>query len=207
MALQLQPSHDNVTIEVQFSVFCAGHGQPPWAALPMPWLVADCDATSLAHLPGLMNRWRWRDDHTAMEARFVVNRLLWQMAHADDIPTTNADHPRPPQWLRDAITAADAKLKDPDFRVSGLARLAGVSENYLNRVVRQCYGRTAQALLRQMRIHRAQHMLEQNPEQSSKAIAARCGFSSTRQLRDAWQAETGSGLRQARQAAQGIISP
>ena len=164
MALSLTRSKDSDIVELQFSAFTDTGTQPPWSRFPMPWVVHDQAITSLADLPDDMGSWRWLDGHAAMRARFAVDRILWDMATSAENTTLAPAPCQPPGWLRDAITAAQPRLKDPTFTVSALARLAGCSDNHLNRTVRHTFNRTAQALLRELRINRARHMLTHDPD-------------------------------------------
>ena len=130
-----------------------------------------------------------------MEARFRVDRLLWEMAQSIDNKVITQTIPQPKNWLRDATTSADSRIHDPSFSVGELARLAGCSENHLNRSIRKYYRRTSQAFIRQLRINRAQHMLTQDPTLDCVEIAMRCGFSYARHLHDQWRKETGISFR------------
>ena len=201
MALQLRRSADAEVVDCQFSAFTDTGVQPPWVRLSLPWVVHGCNASALSTLPDGMDAQkdsRWLDADTAMMARFAVDRMLWQMAKISPQESMTCQAPPPPDWLRDALTAAHDHLHLVAFNVSGLAKLAGCSTNYLNSCIRISYGTTAQAMLRQLRIDRARHLLQQQPEINTAQLAAQCGFSSARHLLDQWRRATGESLSETR---------
>lgn len=182
-------------LQVLFSpLHGAGH-HPPWLALKLPLLIRGVDFSALHPLVPRMGKDRWFSEDDAIEARFVMDRLLWSIgkwAHAD--PERICKVSRPP-WLREAIEAAVHLIHDSKFNVGSLARLAGCSVHHLNRVLKETDGMTARDFLRDQRIVRAKHLVDHNPSMSSDTIAGRCGFTSGRHFWDQWKVATGQGLQ------------
>jgi transcriptional regulator GlxA family with amidase domain len=72
-----------------------------------------------------------------------------------------------------------------------LARVAGLSPRHLTRVFRQATGVSIQEYRTRLRLERARSLLR-DPGLTLEAIAVRCGFESSRQLRRIWKEAFGT---------------
>ncbi|MCG3149176.1 MAG: HTH-type transcriptional activator RhaS [Verrucomicrobiae bacterium] len=89
-------------------------------------------------------------------------------------PPPKVDLPACPSWLHHALEA----VSDPaHFRggAPAFVRLAGRSRKHVNRVLRQCYGLTATAVVNRARMEHAAHELLAT-EKKILDICAECGF-------------------------------
>jgi AraC-like DNA-binding protein len=193
-----RPSTEVDLLEVIFSAIPEPGHPVPWTRLRLPAIIHGVEATGLIGLADQMIDTRWRDDEAAMEARFAVDRFLWQVIGHGFANGDLEGHHQRPQWLQDIITAVDAQLAEPTFDVHGLVRLAGCSHAHLCRSIKRYEGCSPSALIRRLRVARAAHILSHEPETEVTTLVQRCGFGSAERFRRQWRAESPRGLRVAR---------
>jgi transcriptional regulator GlxA family with amidase domain len=83
----------------------------------------------------------------------------------------------------------------PDLRLgaTGLARIAAMSRRHLNRCFRRATGITPSQFATKVRVQAARDLLD-DPQLTVHGIAARCGFSSARQLSRQWRQSFGTSI-------------
>jgi transcriptional regulator GlxA family with amidase domain len=92
------------------------------------------------------------------------------------------------------VIAAD--LTQP-WRLSALARMAGASKRHLSRLFQEHAGMSIPEYSNRLRVAYAQQLLR-DTQCDMERVAEQCGFSSTRQLRRAWQRFYATSPREAR---------
>ncbi|GEM_PF-1387382 len=189
--------------EFLFSAIPSPGSPVPWNWLDLPFSIPYPVDPELLTLPDEMiidkraarsKQPRWRNGDAGMRARFLLDTLLWNLISTGITSDRITCQTSRPGWLSDAIKAADLHLHDPCFQIKAFARLAGCSPDHLNRMIRKTDHVSAHVLLRRLRLERAHHILQHNPNVPSCKIAADCGFTSARHFRDQWKAEFGTGI-------------
>jgi transcriptional regulator GlxA family with amidase domain len=95
--------------------------------------------------------------------------------------------------VQDAIASELTK----SWRLSALARMAGASKRHLSRLFQEHAGMSIPEYSNRLRVAYAQQLLRET-QLDMERVAEQCGFSSTRQLRRAWQRFHPSSPREAR---------
>ncbi len=147
-------------------VECRLHAHPAAVAATMrrihagggPDLRAESASAHRSPGPAETEAWAGRLGRAPAPA-WLAEAFWWAIAAADgDAP--HLPHPRrgPPRWLTTAIAGADSGhgLRDG---VPGLARLAQRSPDHLSRMVKACWGLTAEDLVARLRIRHAERLL------------------------------------------------
>ncbi len=76
-------------------------------------------------LDGIIASYRedhWQQQRDAMEARFVVDRLLWDIAVAAYESGQTKLLQQTPRWLLELVTLAERKSRDPTFSIDELVQ-------------------------------------------------------------------------------------
>lgn len=136
----------------------------------------------------------WPHKVDAMAARFVVDRLLWDLTQqALEAGDTYVLEPAP-RWWRDLVAAAGRAIADPAFGVAALAREAGCSQRHLARCCQRYRQQRPLELLRELRVDRLRNILRADPSAAVERLVRQCGFGSPRRLHTQVRAVTGTGL-------------
>jgi AraC-like DNA-binding protein/mannose-6-phosphate isomerase-like protein (cupin superfamily) len=127
---------------------------------------------------------------------------LAELVHDEE---TQGGEPQRPPWL----TQACAAMRDEENLRGGLPRfveLASVSQAYLSRTVRACYGKTPTEMVTELRVEHAAALLA-TTSLSITQIAGRCGFSSPSYFTRCFHTARGVSPRAYRDAGRRAILP
>ena len=168
------------------------------------WMGGKLPATFTLGRAPLRELTDWADSGSAqrltrLELDFFLIRLLRAMA----VPAAPPQHPPAPPWLTDGVArfAVPAHFADGP---TGLARLCARTPEHLNRVVRQCYGKTATDLVNELRLDHAARELRMT-SRAIVDIALDCGLSHLGHFYKLFTARFGVPPRRYRLAAQATM--
>lgn len=80
------------------------------------------------------------------------------------------------ELLAPAVAALSSSYTSPDFRISSLPPLCGISEAYFRRLFKKRFGKTPAAYLTELRIEHAKDVIRGGAFLTFSDLAAKCGY-------------------------------
>ena len=155
--------------------------------IPEPFKVFDC-RDIVGQFQEAARLWRLHrdDEYYRLDCASIVYRLFAELLRRRDRAST-------PFRKKDRLSPVISRIHEcyqlPDFRISGLAELIGVSQRELNRSFHDAYGESPKKYLDKLRLERAKALLIGDFTVSEVAVAA--GFRDAYHFSAFFKRETG----------------